>query len=48
MPLQVSVHVPGAFELSDYLIRWAVLDKQFQQPGPPFLLIVEDLPADEA
>ncbi len=44
--MQVSVHVPGAFEISDYIIRWAVHDKQFQQPGPAFLLMVEDDPSD--
>ena len=40
--MQVSVHVPGAFEISDYVIRWAAHGKQFQQPGPALLLIVED------
>ena len=44
--VQVSVHVPGAFEISDYVIRWAAHDKQFQQPGPAFLLMVEEDPSD--
>ena len=44
--VQVSVHVPGAFEISNYVIRWAAHDKQFQQPGPAFLLMVEDDPSD--
>lgn len=42
-PLQVSVYVPGAFEICDYTIRWAAHNKQFQQPGPSVLLMVEDV-----
>ncbi len=42
---QVAVFAAGVYEVSDYVIRWALpaLDgAQHSQPGPPFLLTVEE------
>ena len=46
--VQISVHVPGAFEVNDCLIRWAMADKQYQQSGPSFLLGVEEMSSSQA
>jgi hypothetical protein len=42
--MQVAVLAPGEYDISDYVLRWALpdADKQYSHAGAPFLLTVED------